>query len=596
MSTINFCETDKKLKKRVKQRNLSDSRKRTTNIVFNEIYDKFGYTPSDLLKRAQEDEEQYIVDNVIKQKPLDDRLVSELQDDYLEFLENKTYRGRKLLPNTILLKITIYRAFLTFYNIELPDKPKIKVPKSRPTDDDIPSWEDVNDVLPNCKSPRDKAIIAFAVTTGLRVSDIVSRKISDFIDACNIYFDEDEEHTLENLLKKNPSQIVPCWNLMPKKMENEEDNENNYTITFNTPECTEFIFKYLNYRIELDKKSGGDGIINPNEALFRSQRKSNIEGHLPVSAIEYQFRVLNTKLGGEMQKNGVYVKFSPHSLRKLFKTTCRRNLKQVDGNSDKIFIGDIVSLFTGHASKENSMKDFYEAIPKDEGENYLRKAYRSLIESLSIRPIKVKDVPTKEYKELQEKNKEMMHAYEDLEKSMQNQKEEYETEIQKLKGINDALASQVNNIEDRLNNIARANDITKIQEYASQNEMVNKYNLMESVIKIYNEDIEKNPNLFVDENYIGYIIDRAYNRQHADELEVISNHSNNFNMQTQILNRFNEIANNYIESLGFSKSDYIEQKLYEKFWEWALELEKKGLDESSIDENEVITVIDSIIK
>ena len=67
-------------------------------------------------------------------------------------------------------------------------------------------------------------------------------------------------------------------------------------------------------------------------------------------------------------------------------------------------------------------------------------------------------------------------------------------------------------------------------------------------------------------------------------------------MQTQILNRFNEIAKNYIESLGFSKSDYIEQKLYEKFWEWALELEKKGLDESSIDENEVITVIDSIIK
>ena len=41
------------------------------------------------------------------------------------------------------------------------------------------------------------------------------------------------------------------------------------------------------------------------------------------------------------------------------------------------------------------MKNFYEAIPKDDGESYLRKAYMSLVDSLSIRPIEVKDISTK---------------------------------------------------------------------------------------------------------------------------------------------------------------------------------------------------------
>lgn len=594
MSIINFCETDSKLRDRVEDLNLSKSRQNSTNIVFTEIYNEFGLTPSELLEKARQDEEQYIENNRIKQKPLDNRIVNTIQSDYKHYLDKKTYRGRKLQPNTIKLKLTIYRAFLKTYKVELPKMPKIPVSKKRPTDDDIPSWDDINDALPNCKSPRDKALIAFAVTTGLRLSDITSRKISDFIKACDIYFDEDEEHTLENLLKKNPSQIIPCWDLLAKKAENNEETEENYTITFNTPECTEFIFKYLKYRIELDIKNGGNGIIQPNEALFKSERKDNSDGHLTTHAIEHQFRALNTKLGGEMQKNNVYVKFSPHNLRKLFKTTCRRNLKDVDGNSDKMFIGDIISLFTGHVSKENSMKDFYEAIPKDEGESYLRKAYMTLVESLSIRPIKLKDVSTQEYEELQAENKEIRKDYKELEKSMNKQKEEYEEEIKKLKGINDALSTQVNSIENRLNNIARANDITKIQEYASKHELVNKYNLMESVIKIYNEDIEKNPNLFVDETYIEYIITRAYNRQHDEDLKTITDSTITYNMQTQILDRLNEIANNYIETLGFSKSKYIEQKLYEKFWELAVELEKKGLDESSIDD-EVIAIVKSII-
>lgn len=503
------------------------------------------------------------------------------------------------MPNTILLKITIYRAFLNSYRIELPNKPKIKVPKIRPRDEDIPSWEDVNDALPNCKSPRDKAIVAFAVTTGLRVSDIVSRKISDFIDACDIYFDEDEEHTLENLLNKNPSQIIPCWNLMPKKAEDYGDSENNYTITFNTPECTEFIFKYLKYRIELDKKSGGDGIINPNEALFRSQRKSNIEGHLPVSAIEYQFRALNTKLGGEMQKNNVYAKFSPHSLRKLFKTTCRRNLKQVDGNSDKMYIGDIVSLFTGHASKENSMKDIYEAIPNDSEDSFLRKAYLGLVDSLSIRPIDVKDFSTEEYKKLQAENEKIRQNYEDLQTDMENQKEDYEQKIMKLEALNDALAGKINNLEDQFNQLARSQDIEKIHKYASKHELVIEHHLMTSVMQIYYENIEKDQNLYVDESYIENIIHKAYNRQVHEDLKIITDPETLDNLthghHDAILNKLKSMAEDYAHSLGFMISDYQEQKIHEVLWEYALQLANDGVDEESIDKEEVIKLVDSIL-
>mgnify|MGYP003294058765 CR=1 FL=1 len=124
---IKFAEEDIKLNNLVVSKDLSDSRIKEYNYVFQEIYEEFGYTPSSLLEKAKEDEKQYIKEGIIEQKSLDDRIVSELQLKYFNYLKNKTYEGKKL-PNgtrkdkklsngTIKLKIVSLRTFLNFYKI-----------------------------------------------------------------------------------------------------------------------------------------------------------------------------------------------------------------------------------------------------------------------------------------------------------------------------------------------------------------------------------------------------------------------------------------------------------------------------------------------
>ena len=55
---IQFTETDTKLKRLCLRRRggLSESRKDTYNTVFNEIYKLTGYTPSDIVRIAKEEE------------------------------------------------------------------------------------------------------------------------------------------------------------------------------------------------------------------------------------------------------------------------------------------------------------------------------------------------------------------------------------------------------------------------------------------------------------------------------------------------------------------------------------------------------------
>jgi len=603
MSIINFCETDRKLRERVDELGLSESRKRTTNIVFTEIYTEFDLTPSELLEKAREDEEQYIENHRIKQKPLDDRIVSEIQSDYKYYLDNKTYRGKKLLPNTILLKLNIYRAFLKYYGIELPKKQNITVPKSRINDEDIPSWDDVYDALPNCKSPRDKAIVAMAATSGLRISDILSRKICHLIEACDIYFEDGEERSLDNLLKKDPSQIIPCWELVAKKVENSDENNNSLTITFNTPECTEFIFKYLQYRIDLNIKNKGNGKIEPDEALFKSQRNTNEGGHLDVHSISYQFSTLNKKLGDKKQKNNVYGKFSSHGLRKLFKTTCRRKLPEINENADKIFIGDVVSLFTGHASKENSIDDFYVAVPKDSEDSYLRKTYQELVPYLSIRPTEVKDFSTEEYKKLQAENDEIRQNYEELENSMDRQKEEYEKKIRRLEALNDVLSEKVGSIENQVQNIARGNDINRLIEYANNDELVQRHNLNSDVIQIYLEEIERNPNLYLNDNQMDIIIKRALNNRRFNEVNQNNNPSQpKTKYYEDILNSISQKAKEIMSEYRIHLVDLQKEELNTQLSSYALKIDNilsKSEDtnwEDEIDENKIYRLVFEISK
>ena len=451
---IRFTEEDMKLNNLVLSKDLSDSRIKEYNHVFQEIYEEFDYTPSSLLKKAKEDEKQYIKEGIIEQKSLDDRIVSELQLKYFNYLKNKTYKGKKLpdgtienkkLSNgTIKLKIVSLRTFLNFYKIEIPDMIDIDIGTSRIKENEVPTWDDVETAINFCKSPRDQAMIAFAATTGMRVQDIVNLKVKDLITACKIYFDENEEHTLDNLLKKDPWEIMPCWELNPQKTNKKSKN---ITIVFNTPETTSYIFKYFEHRKAMNKKNNdGDETITDNEALFKAQGNYGKEGHLTTGTVNDHFRDINNKLGGEKSKNEIYGKFVIKNLRTLFKSTCNEALQYVSVNAEKTVYLNVLDLFLGH--KERSAVAYaYETLPEDSPNSYLRLVYEQLIDVLSIRDTEVKAFKSEEYKK------------------METKLEEKDKEIEELKQIISETQEQVtstNKIVEELTQKRNKSDIQRI--------------------------------------------------------------------------------------------------------------------------------------
>lgn len=271
---------------------------------------------------------------------------------------------------------------MTEYDIEKPKRINIVIQTDRIRDEDIVSWRDVELALSFCKGIRDKAIISFIATTGLRSSDVRKLTIGDLIKACNIYFDDDEEKTIDNLLTKNPEDIMPCWEIIPSKT----SKKSQLCVTFNTPEASTYLWQYLNDRIEFNIKKNRNELLEPNDPLFATSTNNELKS----TALEQLFQRLNKQLGDEKDKNGKYGKFRAHSLRKLFSTTCRRNLTQVVVNSDKTSEVDIVSIFTGHVPPNESNSRVYETIESDSHDSYLRKTYLALSPYLSIKDIEVK--------------------------------------------------------------------------------------------------------------------------------------------------------------------------------------------------------------
>lgn len=184
---------------------------------------------------------------------MDERTIYNIHTEYYDYLCDVEINGKPMESSSIKNKLNTYRGFLSFYEIDMPRPIKIPITRNRIRDKDIPTWNDVRMAIKLAKSPRDRAIIAMAATTGLRISDIVNLKISDLITSCDIYFEENQPRTLENLLEMDPDNFVPCWELNPQKTK----EHSNLTITFNTPETTNYIFEYLVHRMKLDIRNGG---------------------------------------------------------------------------------------------------------------------------------------------------------------------------------------------------------------------------------------------------------------------------------------------------------------------------------------------------
>ena len=93
---------------------------------------------------------------------------------------------------------------------------------------------------------------------------------------------------------------------------------------------------------------------------------------------------------------------------------------------------------------------------------------------------------------------------------MDAQKSEYEKKIRDLESINVALSDRVDDFESRLDNITREADTRAILDYASKNVTVNKYNLMDTVMALYNADYAAKKVKIIDDEYKQTLINRAF--------------------------------------------------------------------------------------
>lgn len=498
-----FSKEDSRLNILVSRRNLSKGRIKTYDIVFNEIYNLFKKTPSDIVRIGRREQKPFKDENgewdIIE---LEDRTVTEYQFKYYTYLKEN-----QLAPRTIKLKLDCFRALLGEYDIQKPKPILLSIQTTRLRDKDLVSWGEVEAAMSFCKGSRDLAILSFFASTGLRSSDVRRLTISSLIQACDIYFEDGEEKNLETLLSKDPNDIIPCWEIIPKKT----DKNGQLCVTFNTAEASGYLWQYLNERIDKDIKKGGDGILNPDDPLFATSKNK----HLTSTAIEQFFQRLNNKIGNKKDKNGKFGRLRAHTLRKLFSTTCRRNITQVLIHSDETSEIDMISLFTGHIPPNADNSEVYEAVGHDAHDSLYRKTYTALSPFLSIQNIEVKDVKTQQYKDLEEQNRALQKQLEaqavSMQREMDDQKEQYEKKIRQIESVNAALSAQVTNIQDQIDTINHLNDITHIQEYIADNDLVKEHGLASQVIDLYKEDIKKGV-ASVDNSYIDTLITRSYNR------------------------------------------------------------------------------------
>lgn len=437
-TAIKFSQEDPKLALLVDRRGLSRGAIKNYDSVFREIYEVFELTPSDLVDIAREDEKPFSTEDggwdILN---LEDRRITKIQNDYKNYLENKN-----LEPSTIKLKLNTFRAILTEFEIQKPKSPKIDIRTNRIRERDLVSWRDVEKALSFSDGIRNKSIIALMATSGLRGIDVIQLKISDLVDACYIFFEEDEEHTIDVLLAKSPEKenIFPCFEIQPQKT----IKKSQICVTFCTIEATVYLWQYLHERIRKDKEYGGDGILKPDDPLFLSAKKSN-NGFLTIGAVERMFQRINHRLGNQKDSNGIYGKFRKHSLRKLFSSTYKKGIKKIDLNVDKTTDIDTLSIFTGHVPPNKSNADVYEAIPEDSHDSYLRQTYFQLMDYYSIRPTKTHHVNSKDAEKFDKKIKTLQEESKLKDIQYQRELEEKDKEINDLRT---QLAQTITRVDD----------------------------------------------------------------------------------------------------------------------------------------------------
>lgn len=274
----------------------------------------------ELIQEAEEDEENI---NKVNKRRIKNRML-----DYVLYLKQEHRKD-----STIKIHLNKIGKVYKYYDIDLPHLPKLPSRQKYETYTEIPTKEDIKNILLNT-TLQNKMMITFLASSGMRVGDACNLTIGEFKQAVRAYTTHSLLVDTLSELEKNTDLILPKWGI------NSQKTGVKY-ITFNSDESTRLIIQYLKQRL-LEED------VTDDMLLFG----------VKVKAITTRFQRINDELAYQ-DVNGRRF-FHAHVLRKYFTTTLY--------NEGVDFL--CVDFLVGHTLKP-IQASYYKANP-----DYLQQIYK----------------------------------------------------------------------------------------------------------------------------------------------------------------------------------------------------------------------------
>lgn len=133
------------------------------------MQDLTGYTGKDPETLLEEAEEDIRSGKLMRQR--------QIKRDLIDF--RKHLQDSKKAPHTARGRIVGVKSFFQTFDIEIPKLPRIGKAKTLEKNNEIPTKEDLQDVL-KVADPLEKAVLLVGASSGLAANEICNLKVKDF--------------------------------------------------------------------------------------------------------------------------------------------------------------------------------------------------------------------------------------------------------------------------------------------------------------------------------------------------------------------------------------------------------------------------------
>jgi integrase len=372
-------ETDPLLFEFCNERNLSESSVKHYKCALDKYSFFNGKTTTELIKEADIEEEKGI-------RPKNRKIGKRLKNFRLYLIKNDAS------PSTIQTYFTKVKTVYRHFGIEIPYIPPAKMPTGRHERySDIPTIDDIRQVIESTSNLKHKAIVLFMSSSGTARNETTSLTVQDFITATKDYHNSNNIMDVLNELE-GQKEVIPIFEIVRAKT-------NYLYYTCCSPEATLAIVKFLKSR----------SILENTDKLFDVNN----------SGLKAIFNRLNDRNRFEKIEGSRINFFHSHALRKFHATT----------------IEDVDLANSLQGRKSNPIKEsYFKNNPKRLRERYipyLNKLMINRVETFSIESEEFKTVK-RELDTQKKQNTEMEERMQSMEALMQ----EMAQELQKQKHSN----------------------------------------------------------------------------------------------------------------------------------------------------------------